>query len=78
MCLNFIPYLIISIGECKLENMRTLCVACHHDVTAVQCAERRIIRANARKQLKVLMDTMKNNTKGAAGNNNNEVCNNFC
>ncbi|RHN66007.1 putative calcium/calmodulin-dependent protein kinase chromatin remodeling SNF2 family [Medicago truncatula] len=59
-------------GECKLENMRTLCVACHHDVTAVQCAERRIIRANARKQLKVLMDTMKNNTKGAAGNNNNE------
>ncbi|XP_073224307.1 uncharacterized protein [Cicer arietinum] len=47
-------------GECNLENMRTLCVACHHDVTAVQCVERRIIRANARKQLKVLMNAMKN------------------
>ncbi|KAJ8753320.1 hypothetical protein K2173_019719 [Erythroxylum novogranatense] len=39
-------------GECKLENMRTLCVACHYDVTAAQCAERRITRAKARKQLK--------------------------
>jgi len=42
---NFIPYLIISIGECKLENMRTLCVAYHYDVTAAQCVERRIARA---------------------------------
>ncbi|XP_045825146.1 DNA annealing helicase and endonuclease ZRANB3 isoform X2 [Trifolium pratense] len=56
-------------GECKLENMRTLCVACHHDVTAVQCADRRIIRANARKQLKELMNTMKNSMKGVAGIN---------
>ncbi|XP_058788404.1 uncharacterized protein LOC131662604 [Vicia villosa] len=56
-------------GECKLENLRTLCVACHHNVTAEQCAERRIIRAEARKQLKALMDTMKNNMKGAAGTN---------
>ncbi|KAK3009226.1 hypothetical protein RJ639_014763 [Escallonia herrerae] len=26
-------------GECRLENMRTLCVACHADVTAAQCAK---------------------------------------
>ncbi|RDY04796.1 DNA annealing helicase and endonuclease ZRANB3, partial [Mucuna pruriens] len=56
-------------GECKLENMRTLCVACHYDVTAAQCAERRIARANARKQLKALMNSMKNGIKGAAGTN---------
>lgn len=49
--------------------MRTLCVACHYDVTAVQCAERRIMRANARKQLRVLMNNMKNDTKDAAGPN---------
>ncbi|KAK7304668.1 hypothetical protein VNO77_42553 [Canavalia gladiata] len=54
-------------GECTLENMRTLCVACHYDVTAAQCAERRRTRANARKQLKVLMNSMKNGIKGTAG-----------
>ncbi|KAK7411371.1 hypothetical protein VNO78_02804 [Psophocarpus tetragonolobus] len=56
-------------GECKLENMRTLCVACHYDVTAAQCAERRIARANAKKQLKALMKSMKNGSKDAAPNN---------
>lgn len=35
--------------------MRTLCVACHADVTAAQCAERRIARKKAKRQLK---DTM--------------------
>lgn len=43
---------LISQGECKLENMRTLCVACHADVTAEQCKERRIARNKAKKQLK--------------------------
>lgn len=56
-------------GECKLENMRTLCVACHYDVTAAQCAERRKARANARKQLKALMNSLKNDIKGEAGTN---------
>lgn len=60
---NFIPYLIISIGECKLENMRTLCVACHYDVTAAQCAERSKARANAKKKLKELMGSIKNGVK---------------
>lgn len=41
-----------SAGECKLENMRTLCVACHADVTAAQCKDRRIARNKAKKQLK--------------------------
>ncbi|XP_044484678.1 DNA annealing helicase and endonuclease ZRANB3 isoform X2 [Mangifera indica] len=42
-------------GECRLENMRTLCVACHYNVTKAQCAERRSTRAKARKQLKAIM-----------------------
>ncbi|KAL2479170.1 SNF2 domain-containing protein [Forsythia ovata] len=42
-------------GECKLENMRTLCVACHADVTAEQCAERRKTRNKAKKQLQGIM-----------------------
>lgn len=71
---NFIPCFIISIGECKLENMRTLCVACHYDVTAAQCAERRKARANARKQLKALMNRLKNDIKGEAGTNIKVCC----
>ncbi|CAN1151938.1 DNA annealing helicase and endonuclease ZRANB3 [Linum perenne] len=42
-------------GECRLENMRTLCVACHYDVTTAQGADRRLARAKARKQLKAAM-----------------------
>ncbi|KAI4343927.1 hypothetical protein L6164_011216 [Bauhinia variegata] len=47
-------------GECRLENMRTLCVACHYDVTAAQCAERRRKRAEAKKLLKNIMSNLKN------------------
>ncbi|GMN54237.1 hypothetical protein TIFTF001_023365 [Ficus carica] len=47
-------------GECMLENMRTLCVACHYDVTKAQCADRRLARAKAKKQLKAAMDSLKN------------------
>ncbi|KAG9129521.1 hypothetical protein Leryth_013110 [Lithospermum erythrorhizon] len=39
-------------GECRLENMRTLCVACHADVTSAQCADRRLARTREREQLK--------------------------
>ncbi|XP_059641491.1 uncharacterized protein LOC132283544 [Cornus florida] len=42
-------------GECRLENMRTLCVACHADVTAAQRAERRSTRVKAKRQLTVLI-----------------------
>ncbi|XP_006286920.2 DNA annealing helicase and endonuclease ZRANB3 [Capsella rubella] len=50
-------------GECRLENMRTLCVACHADVTAAQCAERKLIRSEARKQLKNTLKELRNITK---------------
>ncbi|XP_010424730.1 PREDICTED: DNA annealing helicase and endonuclease ZRANB3-like [Camelina sativa] len=47
-------------GECRLENMRTLCVACHADVTAAQCVERKVIRSEARKQLKNTLKELRN------------------
>ncbi|XP_042035653.1 DNA annealing helicase and endonuclease ZRANB3 isoform X2 [Salvia splendens] len=50
-------------GECKLENLRTLCIACHADVTSAQCAERRIARKKAKKQLKVTMSDLINSEK---------------
>ncbi|EFH49584.1 SNF2 domain-containing protein [Arabidopsis lyrata subsp. lyrata] len=50
-------------GECRLENMRTLCVACHANVTAAQCAERKLIRSKARKQLKNTLNELRNNPK---------------
>ncbi|XP_076881682.1 uncharacterized protein LOC143529883 [Bidens hawaiensis] len=46
-------------GECRLENMRTLCIACHAEVTAAQCAERRSERAKAKKQLNSLLANLK-------------------
>ncbi|KAJ4908684.1 DNA annealing helicase and endonuclease ZRANB3 [Raphanus sativus] len=63
-------------GECRLENMRTLCVACHADVTAAQCAERKIIRSKARKQLKATLKELRNipkKTKLSANDNKTET-----
>ncbi|KAK4402232.1 DNA annealing helicase and endonuclease ZRANB3 [Sesamum angolense] len=62
-CLNFQK---ISASECKLENMRTLCVACHADVTTAQNAERRIARNKAKKQLKDTMTSLINVVKQSA------------
>ncbi|XP_054821419.1 uncharacterized protein LOC129320183 isoform X2 [Prosopis cineraria] len=60
-------------GECRLENMRTLCVACHYDVTTAQCTERRKERAKARKQLKVVMSELKaGQMKVTTGSNTKE------
>lgn len=50
-------------------------MACHYDVTAAQCAERRSIRANARKQLKMLLNSMENGMQGAGGTNIKVCCN---
>ncbi|KAA8542511.1 hypothetical protein F0562_023663 [Nyssa sinensis] len=47
-------------GECRLENMRTLCVACHADVTATQRAERHSTRVKAKERLKILMGDLRN------------------
>ncbi|KAL8226611.1 hypothetical protein R6Q57_016443 [Mikania cordata] len=46
-------------GECRLENMRTLCIACHAEVTAAQFSERRSERAKAKKQLNRLLANLK-------------------
>lgn len=46
-------------GECRLENMRTLCIACHSEVTAVQRTERKIMRIKAKEQLKAVMKELK-------------------
>ncbi|KAJ4960943.1 hypothetical protein NE237_020853 [Protea cynaroides] len=46
-------------GECRLENMRTLCVACHSEVTASQRMERCLERAKAKEQLKEIMRSIK-------------------
>lgn len=56
-------------GECKLENMRTLCVACHAAVTTAQCAERRIARNKAKKQLKDIMSGLSDAHKSGHINN---------
>ncbi|GKU88872.1 hypothetical protein SLEP1_g3086 [Rubroshorea leprosula] len=50
-------------GECRLENMRTLCVACHKDVTAAQNAERRTMRIKTKKKLEAIMSDLKNDEK---------------
>ena len=39
--------------------MRTLCVACHSDVTKAQCGERRLARVKAKKRLKAVMSGLK-------------------
>ncbi|XP_077223545.1 SNF2 domain-containing protein / helicase domain-containing protein / HNH endonuclease domain-containing protein isoform X3 [Tasmannia lanceolata] len=46
-------------GECRLENMRTLCVACHSEVTAAQRGERQLAKMKAKEQLKVIMKELK-------------------
>lgn len=47
-------------GECRLQNMRTLCVACHADVTAAQRVHQRSMRIKAKEQLKLGLNTIVN------------------
>ncbi|XP_072981422.1 uncharacterized protein [Typha angustifolia] len=42
-------------GECRLENMRTLCVACHYEITNAQRTELRVMRMRAKEHLKIAM-----------------------
>ncbi|KAF6171727.1 hypothetical protein GIB67_007248 [Kingdonia uniflora] len=46
-------------GECNLDNIRTLCVACHYKVTAALCNDTRVRRNKAKKQLKAIMRGLK-------------------
>lgn len=39
--------------------MRTLCVACHYDVTKAQYADRRSTKIKAKKQLKAVMSDLR-------------------
>uniref|UniRef100_A0A0D9X150 Helicase ATP-binding domain-containing protein n=1 Tax=Leersia perrieri TaxID=77586 RepID=A0A0D9X150_9ORYZ len=41
-----------SEGECALENLRTLCVACHYEVTSAQQKERKELTKKAKELLK--------------------------
>ncbi|CAI9111969.1 OLC1v1012325C1 [Oldenlandia corymbosa var. corymbosa] len=53
-------------GECTLENLRTLCVSCHADVTSAQNTKRakdQVTDAQAKKRLKVAMKNLKNPRK---------------
>ncbi|VFQ74958.1 unnamed protein product [Cuscuta campestris] len=59
-------------GECFLENMRTLCVACHADVTAAQRKERQLVRLNAKKHLQVIMRNFKTAVDPKTANNKTE------
>ncbi|CAD6344033.1 unnamed protein product [Miscanthus lutarioriparius] len=46
-------------GECKLENMGTLCVACHYEVTRAQHKELKEIRKKAKEHLKNALNKQK-------------------
>ncbi|OEL35842.1 hypothetical protein BAE44_0003138 [Dichanthelium oligosanthes] len=53
-------------GECKLENMRTLCVACHYEVTKAQHKELKEIRKKAKEHLKNALHQQKDKASEAA------------
>ncbi|ONK60093.1 uncharacterized protein A4U43_C08F14100 [Asparagus officinalis] len=42
-------------GECSLENMRTLCVGCHAEVTKAQQTDRKLAKQRAKEQLKTAL-----------------------
>jgi len=52
-------------GECKLENMRTLCVACHYEVTRAQHKELKEIRKKAKEHLKIALNQQKDKASEA-------------
>lgn len=43
-------------GECRLENMRTLCVVCHAKVTAEQQKDRHEVRSRAKQGLQITIE----------------------
>ncbi|RCV13837.1 hypothetical protein SETIT_2G378100v2 [Setaria italica] len=52
-------------GECKVENMRTLCVACHYEVTRAQHKELKEIRKKAKEHLKNALNQQKDKASEA-------------
>ncbi|KAH7652406.1 DNA helicase protein [Dioscorea alata] len=61
-------------GECRLENMRTLCVVCHSEVTKAQQGERKLMRKRAKEQLKLVMMQVKGNGSTELTNPRGDVC----
>ncbi|XP_020151028.1 uncharacterized protein [Aegilops tauschii subsp. strangulata] len=53
-------------GECMLENMRTLCVACHAEVTKAQQKERKEARKEERRKAEELLRNAVNQLKDDA------------
>jgi hypothetical protein len=54
-------------GECKVENMRTLCVACHYEVTRAQHKELKEIRKKAKEHLKKALNQQKDKVSTLSG-----------
>lgn len=48
-------------------------MVCHADVTALQCAERRLARIKAKKQLKAIMNGLRNIKKAEQSGSNLKV-----
>ncbi|KAM0936696.1 putative DNA helicase chromatin remodeling SNF2 family [Dioscorea sansibarensis] len=61
-------------GECRLENMRTLCVICHSEVTKAQQGERRLMRKRAKEQLKLAMMQAKGDGSTELPDPHSNVC----
>ncbi|KQK15412.1 DNA annealing helicase and endonuclease ZRANB3 [Brachypodium distachyon] len=57
-------------GECTLENMRTLCVACHAEVTKAQQKEQKKLRREAKELLRNAMKQQKDDASEATGDDN--------
>ena len=54
-------------GECTLENVRTLCVACHADVTKAQQKELKELRKKAKELLRNAINQQKNDVSSSSG-----------
>ncbi|KAJ0973849.1 hypothetical protein J5N97_015814 [Dioscorea zingiberensis] len=61
-------------GECRLENMRTLCVVCHSEVTRAQQGERKLMRKRAKEQLKLAIMQVKGGSSNEPADAHGDGC----
>ncbi|KAI3953780.1 hypothetical protein MKW98_017604 [Papaver atlanticum] len=59
-------------GECNLDNMRTLCVACHSDVTKAQSKERRLRNKRAKDRVRDILKGLKVGSSMEHANHNSK------
>jgi len=62
-------------GECSLENMRTLCVVCHAEVTKAQQTERKLAKRRAKEQLKTVLKELQDRYHMERNESNLDVSN---